>query len=164
MHFTGRPALGTIQSVTHIKPRRRPSVRRLLCVASAIVLVSACNDDGRSFRPTSPSSSTPTSPSDASRTYTLSGVVFEMTAAGRTPIQGAWVYCDSCGGPLGHTAADTDANGFYSLPGTANGYTPLIVSKDGYGLAGGLTSGPMVGWITATVHGDTTFDLELVRR
>ena len=74
------------------------------------------------------------------------------------------MYCDLCGGPLGHTLVNTDTKGFYSLPGTANGYVPLIVQKDGYGLAGGLTSGPMVGWITATVNGDTTFDLELVRR
>ena len=136
---------------------------RLLCLTSAVVCISACHDNGRSFRPTAPSSLTPASPSPAAR-YTLSGVVFEVTAAGRTPIEGVSVYCDLCGGPQGHMFADTDVNGFYSLPGTANGYVPLIVQKDGYGLAGGLTSGPMVGWITATVNGDTTFDLELVRR
>ena len=151
------------QSAAGLRRHPRTSMRRLLCVASVIAFMSACNDDGRSFRPTSPSSSTPIPPSVAAR-YTLSGVVFEMTAAGRTPIQGVSVYCDVCGGSLGHTFADTDANGFYSLPGTANGYTPLIVRKDGYGLAGGLTSGPTIGWITATVNGDTTFDLELVRQ
>jgi hypothetical protein len=87
-----------------------------------------------------------------------------LTAMGRTPIQGVSVYCDSCGDPLGHTFADTDANGFYSFSWTANGHTPLIVRKDGYRLAGDLPAGPVNGWIVAAVNGDTRFDIELVRQ
>src|SRR3954463_11687020 len=45
--------------------------------------------------------------------YTISGIVFEMTAAGRAPID-ADLYCDSCGEVgVGHTFAHTDVNGFY---------------------------------------------------
>jgi hypothetical protein len=87
-----------------------------------------------------------------------------MTAMGRTPIQGVSVYCDSCGDPLGHTFADTDANGFYSFSWAANGQTPLIDRKEGYRLAGDLPAGPVNGWIVAAVNGDTRFDIELVGR
>jgi len=74
------------------------------------------------------------------------------------------VYCDSCGDPLGHTFADTDAYGFYSFSWTANGQTPLIVQKEGYRLTGDLPAGPVNGWIVAVVNGDTRFDIELVGR
>ena len=142
----------------------RNSMRRLLSVASVVVLVSACDNETRVLSPTSPSQAGPTSPGAPVLTYTLSGVVFELTAMGRTPIQGVSVYCDSCGDPLGHTSSDTDANGFYSFSWTANGQTPLIVRKEGYGLAGDLPAGPVNGWIVAAVNGDTRFDIELVRR
>jgi hypothetical protein len=153
----------TPQPIARHSPHRQRWTCRSICLTSAIVFLSACSDDGRSISPTAPTSTTPTSPSPAAR-YTLSGVVFEVMASGRRPIEGVSVYCDLCGGPLGHMLVHTDANGFFSLPETANGYVPLIVEKDGYGIAGGLTSGPQVGWITATVAGDTTFDLEMVRR
>ena len=35
--------------------------------------------------------------------YVLSGVVFEITEAGRIPIDGVELYCDSCGSPDRHT-------------------------------------------------------------
>jgi hypothetical protein len=145
----------------------RNSIRCLFSVASVIVLLSACDSKNRLPSPTSPSPpspSSPTSPAAPAPTYTLSGVVFEMTATGRTPIQEVSVYCDSCGDPLGHTFSDTDANGFYSFSWTANGRTALIVRKDGYRLAGDLPAGPVDGWIVAAVDGDTRFDIELVRR
>ena len=63
-------------------------------------------------------------------TYVLSGLVFEVTATGRLPIEGVSVYCDSCGDPFGHTYAYTDANGLYRFGWTANGATPLIVGKE----------------------------------
>ena len=97
-------------------------------------------------------------------TYTLSGVVFEVTESGRLPIEGVSVYCDSCGDPFGHTYAYTDPDGFYRFAWSANGATPLIVGKEGYALAGTPTVGPVEGWIVATVNGDTRFDIELVRR
>ena len=49
--------------------------------------------------------------------YTLSGIVYEMTSSGRVPIEGVEVYCDGCGSEFGHTFAYTDASGFYSLAG-----------------------------------------------
>jgi hypothetical protein len=98
------------------------------------------------------------------RTYILSGIVFEVTGMGRRPIQHVSVYCDSCGDPLGHTFAETDADGSYHFSWTNNGSTPLIVRKDGYRLAGNPPPGPVEGWIVAPVNGDTRFDIELVPR
>jgi hypothetical protein len=152
------------ESSAQLRKNFRNSMRRLLSVASIVVLVSACDNENRVLSPTSPSPSSPTSPAAPVLTYTLSGVVFEMTAVGRTPIQEVSVYCDSCGDPLGHTFSDTDANGFYSFSWTANGHTALIVRKDGYRLAGNPPAGPVDGWIVAAVNGDTRFDIELVQR
>lgn len=97
-------------------------------------------------------------------TYVLSGVVFEITSAGRVPIEGASVYCDSCGDVFGHTYTYTDATGLFRLAWTRNGATPLIVGKKGYALAGNPPAGPVEGWIVVSVNGDTDFDIELVRR
>lgn len=97
-------------------------------------------------------------------TYVLSGLVFEVTATGRLPIEGVSLYCDSCGDPFGHTYAYSDASGLYRFAWTANGATPLIVEKNGYTLAGNLPTGPVKGWIVVSVNGDTRFDIELVRR
>jgi hypothetical protein len=97
--------------------------------------------------------------------YILSGVVYEVTAAGRVAVEGVDVYCDSCGSPVGHTAVFTDANGVYSLSWSSNGLHVLLIRKAGYALPqptvrynGGLEG------VTATVNGDTRFDIELVRR
>ena len=152
------------ESSAQLRHPVRNSTKRLFSVASVIVLLSACGNDNRVLSPTSPSPAGPTAPPAPVLTYTLSGVVFEMTEMGRTPIQQVSVYCDSCGDPLGHTFSDTDANGFYSFSWTANGNTPLIVRKDGYRLAAASPDGPVNGWIVAAVHGDTRFDIELVRR
>lgn len=97
-------------------------------------------------------------------TYTLSGVVFEITPAGQVPIEGVEVYCDSCGSPDGHTFVYTDANGFYSLSWTLNGVHPLFVRKVGYEIfdpTGKLRDA--LGRIGATVRGDTRFDIQLAR-
>jgi hypothetical protein len=92
-------------------------------------------------------------------TYTLSGVVYEVTEGGRMPIEGVSVYCDSCGSPEGHTFSPSDENGYYSFAWTNNGATTLWVRKDGYRLPG--VTGD---WITATVNGDTRFDIAMIRR
>jgi hypothetical protein len=97
--------------------------------------------------------------------HTLSGVVFEMTEAGPAPIEAVEIYCDSCGSPDGHTSVYTDAHGFYSLAWTMDGQHPLFVTKAGYDIVdptGTLRDG--FGRITATVHGDTRFDVQLVKR
>ena len=98
-------------------------------------------------------------------TYVLSGVVFEITDAGRVPLEGVELYCDSCGSPDGHTYVHTNADGFYSLEWTANGVHRLFVSKAGYQIfdpTGTLLDA--IGRIGATVRGDTAFDVRLVRR
>ena len=95
--------------------------------------------------------------------YILSGVVFEMTPSGRAPLAGVEVYCDSCGSPDGHTFVYTDANGFYSLAWAYNGRHPLFVTKTGYQIDNpALLDG--IGRITATVRGDTRFDIQLAKR
>ena len=102
---------------------------------------------------------------DRKPTFTLSGVVFEATPEGNVPIEGVEVYCDSCGSPVGHTFANTDADGFYSFAWAANGVHPLFVTKDGYTLfdpTGRLQD--RLGRISATVNGDTRFNIQLVRR
>jgi hypothetical protein len=102
---------------------------------------------------------------DRVASYILSGVVFEITAAGRVPIEGVDVYCDSCGSPVGHTFVYTDANGFYRLAWSMNRAHPLFVRKAGYEISdptGKLRDAD--GRITAHVDGDTRFDIELARR
>jgi hypothetical protein len=94
----------------------------------------------------------------------LSGVVFEMTQTGQVPVPDVSVYCDACG-EVGHTWQTTDAAGFYKFSGdVARGggmwLSPantayLIVKKDGY-------RDPPV--LNVTVKGDTSFDIQLVRR
>ena len=36
--------------------------------------------------------------------YTLSGIVYELSSSGRVPIEGVEVYCDGCGSEVGHTS------------------------------------------------------------
>jgi hypothetical protein len=113
--------------------------------------------------PTPPSAFPPGVLSD----YTLSGVVFEVTTTGQTPIEGAQVYCELCGAET-HSWARTDSNGFYSFTGvwtTPDVRTPVWFRKEGYTDPPGV---PPVfnesGWRQVLVTGDTRFDVELVRK
>ena len=59
----------------------------------------------------------------------------------------------------------SDTTGAYSFAWSANGLHRLLVRKAGFGLAN--PGGNLPGYaeiITATVRGDTRFDIELVRR
>ena len=95
------------------------------------------------------------------RTYVLSGLVYEMTAAGRVPIDGVVLYCDGCGSPDGHTFVTTDAEGLYSLSWVLPGVTYLqVIGKTGFKYAGPIQS---LG-IPVTIDGNTRLDIELVRR
>jgi hypothetical protein len=97
--------------------------------------------------------------------YVLSGMVFEMTESGRVPVEGVELYCDSCGSPDGHTFVYTDANGLYRLEWTLNGVHPLFVTKPGYAIFDPTgTLRDQHGRISATVDGDTRFDIQVVRR
>ena len=105
----------------------------------------------------------------------LSGVVYELTATGRTPIAGAVVYCEPCGTET-HTFAYADDNGFYHftgdlargggvwlVPGVPTSIAVGYYNKD-YEDPPGLPVGHGSGWRAVLIDGDTRFDIELVRR
>ena len=145
---------------------------RHLPVVFSLVLAIGMSGCGSSTGPTAPTAQpravvppAPVPPPAPPATYTLSGVVFELTAAGRVPAEGVQLYCDSCGSPDGHTLTSSDANGFYGFSWARNGVHPLLVWKDGYEVidpARTLADG--TGVKNATVDGDTRFDIQIVRR
>ena len=85
-------------------------------------------------------------------TPTLSGVVFEATPSGRTPVAGAQVLIGISSGWRG---ALSDTNGFYSIPGVFNVRGPVHASKDGYHTPPDAS---------VVISGDTVLDIGLVRR
>jgi hypothetical protein len=112
-------------------------------VVSFAILLSAC--DGRASRPTSP---TPTGPTPTPAvTYTLSGAVSEMTAAGPAPIEGARVNAGS------GLSATTDAGGLYRIPGLPATTSLISVTKGGY----------VAQTKTVTMGADTLLDIRLDR-
>jgi hypothetical protein len=84
-------------------------------------------------------------------TFTLSGVVTEMTPAGPAPVEGAWV---DRGMTTGSQGASTDKNGFYSILGMYNGTGAVAVGKTGY----------KTEQRDVSINGDTRFDIQLVRQ
>lgn len=87
-------------------------------------------------------------------TYTLSGVITETTANGQVPIEDVQVWrLDEEQSGWDH--GTTDKNGFYRLRGLSDGGRRASFSKDGYQK---LDLGDV------PVHGDTQFDVQLVRR
>ena len=97
-------------------------------------------------------------------TFVLAGVVFEATSEGPVPVEGASVYCDSCGDG-GHSWSRTDSQGGYAFPAVYNGTTPIIITKAGYSVvAPTRTLQDGSGMKDVLVNGDTRFDIELVRR
>jgi hypothetical protein len=87
-------------------------------------------------------------------TYTLSGIVTEATETGLTPIENASVYrLNEEGG--GWDEATTDRNGFYEIHGLTDGSRLTGFSKDGY---------QKVEQADLSIHGDTRFDVQLIRR
>lgn len=98
--------------------------------------------------------------------YTLSGVVFEVTTTGQTPIEGVRVYCELCGAET-HSDSYTDSNGAYSFTGvwtTPGVSTPIYIVKEGYVDPPGLQHYLGAGWRQVLVNGNTRFDVELVRK
>jgi hypothetical protein len=108
---------------------------------------------------------------------TLSGMVYEVLADSPRQIvgvEGVAVYCEQCGEST-HNFSFTDSNGEYVFPkgvwteGRPSFPIRIFVSRDGYQDPPGLPkptapnpSGP--GWREVVIHGDTRFDMELVRR
>jgi hypothetical protein len=87
-------------------------------------------------------------------TYTLSGYVTEATATGLMPIENAEVWrLDEEQGGWDHNT--TDKNGFYQLHGLSDGSRKATFSKEGY---------QKVDLGDVPVHGDSRFDVQLLRR
>jgi hypothetical protein len=106
----------------------------------------------------------------------LSGVVYELTPTGRTPIPLAYVYCETCSKET-HMFARADEKGFYQFSGD-------IASGGGIWLIPGVPTELIVGLIynpdfedppgftprrgpgrrEVLIDGDTRLDIELVRR
>jgi hypothetical protein len=106
---------------------------------------------------------------------TLSGVVFEMTPAGRVPIQGVSFYSSEQAGGV------TDINGVFKVkpvwvcpcdwaPSVEANMTAIWFEKAGYEFPAGLPASVFVftggsdGHRDVKVQGDTQFDVELVRK
>ena len=140
----------------------RSAALGVFCLA---MLAAACNDASRlGGFPRSPTSSTPPE-TPVVRLGTLSGVVFEMTAAGNwAPVEGVQMYCDACGS--GHVATYTDSSGAYSFTAVKTAVYPLWVAKGGYNLAKptGSAGAGWMGSINVHVNGDTRFDIEVIRQ
>jgi len=157
-----------------------PSAR--LFILGLAAGLAGCDGDNRES-PTAPSliqqsaTQPPTQPASPAvfppgvlRPVTLSGTVFEITATGRAPVEGAAVYCELCGEAT-HSWSLTDANGMYTFTGVWNaGVLPTSLSahKTGYVDPAQLPAvtppnptGP--GWREVMVTGDTSFHVELVK-
>jgi hypothetical protein len=146
-------------------------------VAAFGVALAGCGDSAVPLGPSGPAAVSvpappPNGPVNAMWDVTLSGVVFEVTQDGRSPVEHAAVYCEPCGAET-HTWAYSDADGFYLFRGvwTYGSTLPIRinVAKDGFGDPKGLPRttppnpfGP--GWREVSVTGDTRFDMELVRK
>ena len=113
-------------------------VKRLSAVIGVGLLLSGC--EGRSSSPTAPGP--PTRP----LTYTLSGVVTELTLVGMAPVEGARVE-----EARSRRFAVTDTNGFYSLSRLSAANTSISVNKPGY----------VSNTRTVTISGDTQLDLRV---
>jgi hypothetical protein len=136
---------------------------------SLVILLVGC-DSERARTPLSPTPTPVTpSPTPVVLAGTISGVVFEMTASGRVPVENVEVYCDSCG-PEGHTFSYSRSDGGYDLPRAPAGTNLLLVAKEGYTLlrpdwtSPSPTPSGWLGGVNASVNGDTRFDIELARR
>lgn len=86
-------------------------------------------------------------------TYTLSGVISELTDNGAVPVEGAGVWRLN-EEQTGWQVAETDRNGFYELRGLYDGGRDVAVIKDGY----------QASKTSVVVNGDTRFDNQLLRR
>ena len=84
-------------------------------------------------------------------TDTLSGIISERTPAGVIPVEGADVY-RAYGS--GYQTAVTDKNGLYRIQGLYDRVDVLSAGKDGY----------QQFKETVAVHGDTRYDIQLVKR
>jgi hypothetical protein len=101
--------------------------------------------------------------------HTVAGIVYEETSAGRVPVAGVDVYCDSCDPPLGHSLKVTDAKGAFSFAQVPKGVIPLVLAKQGYVLPNqpdqsGADGLGWMGTLEVVVNGDTLRDIQIARK
>lgn len=132
------------------------------------VLAVGCSDglERLPVRPTPPRAPNPVPP--APSYYTLSGVVFEETSAGKVPVANVDVYCEECTPPEGHSLTSTDVAGAYGFAEVPSGTIRILLSKPGYILPNQPDqSGPdglgWMGWVNAVVSGNTRLDIRIAR-
>ena len=87
---------------------------------------------------------------DAAPLSSLSGIVYEATAAGRAPLANVHVENSN-----NHESTQTDSEGRYRLSAIEDQQVTLYVTKAGYFV---------ISQRTVTVHGDQTLDIELIRQ
>lgn len=137
-----------------------------------------CGDDssGTGLQPTpvAPQPIVPPRPvSDWLNGYTLSeaslsGLVYEMTAAGQVPIPGAVIYCERCG-DITHTWATANADGVYRFPGdpATGGGVWLSPGQPTRIIVRGVNFEEQTWFgrsIDVLIAGDTSLDIVLIRR
>ena len=134
---------------------------RLLALAAIAILTWACDARSRSL-PTSPSVENTASVSRQS--YTLAGLVYEMTPDGPVPVEGVRIEGDNCekGGCQGQNAT-TGVDGLYRLSLYA-GLNGIYVTRAGYAFDGPILPNCDDCIALITLNDDTRFDLRLVRR
>lgn len=108
---------------------------------------------------------------------TVSGVIYEVTPTGETPIEGVSV--SNGEGPFRMVPQLTDANGFFSFKGVwvcpcagslviPPGMTFLIIGKNGYedppGISESIFRPHATGYRDMFIDGDTHVRMQLVRR
>lgn len=86
-------------------------------------------------------------------TYTLSGVVTEVTETGQGPVEnaGVWRVNEE---ETGWQEGTTNKDGFYEIHGLYDGSKEVSVMKEGYNTVSRVVP----------INGDTRFDIQLVRR
>jgi hypothetical protein len=126
-------------------------MKRLAIVLSLTIAAAACDDR----RPPTAPTATPGQSPPAVNSFTLSGVVFEISSSGRRPVAGASVFADlttpglwaSVGGKI------TDAEGRYSFSRLSPGRLDLWATRQGY-------AQPC--FTAIDVSGDAVVDIEIV--
>jgi hypothetical protein len=161
------------------------TTRTRTAIACAVLLLGLAGCNGSKEVPSAPSPPVASPPPVVTQPRgdsvladaTLSGMVYELAndlSSARVGIAGASVYCEQCGEST-HNFSYTDSKGEYVFPrGVWTEGRPafpirISIAKNGYQDPAGLPkptppnpSGP--GWREVVIHGDTRFDMELVRR
>ena len=152
-----------------------PGRSKTVAAVGLTILMLGC--DSSVSTPVSPSTpapapgSSPTPPAGGIASSVLSGVVFEMTAMGRTPVVGATIHLETCSlsncPDIKGYDVKTDKDGRYRIAGVYDGTMNYLSARDAvYDMVGAMAPGtcPDGCDLIVTVNGETRLDIELVRR